>query len=69
MVNIPVIASGGMGKLDDIPSVVEEGKADAIAMAYVLHYEKYSVSEVRQYCIDKNIPVRRVPESASRGIV
>ena len=69
VVKIPVIASGGMGKLEDISPVVEEGKADAIAMAYVLHYEKYSVSDVRQYCIDQNIPVRRVPDSIARGII
>ena len=68
VVNIPVIASGGMGKLEDIDPVVEKGKADAIAMAHVLHYGKYSVSEVRQYCIDQNIPVRRVPENSSGGI-
>ena len=60
IVNIPVIASGGMGKLDDINEIVKEGNADAIAMAHVLHYGHYTVSEIRDYCIDEGLPVRKV---------
>ncbi|HAU2056498.1 TPA: glycosyl amidation-associated protein WbuZ, partial [Legionella pneumophila] len=40
MVSIPVIASGGMGKLEDLTEVVCESKADAVAMADVLHYKR-----------------------------
>jgi len=58
VVTIPVIASGGMGQLDDLNKVVNDGHADAVAMAHVLHYGHYTVNEIRQYCIDKNIPVR-----------
>jgi len=57
-VTIPVIASGGMGQLTDIEEVVEDGHVDAVAMAHVLHYGHYTVPEVRQFCVDRNIPVR-----------
>ena len=59
-VSIPVIASGGMGTLEDLEEVVNKGHADAVAMAHVLHYDHYSVPEVRQYCVNNNIPVRKV---------
>jgi imidazole glycerol-phosphate synthase subunit HisF len=63
VVTIPVIASGGMGKLEDITDVINIGHADAVAMAHVLHYEHHSVDEVREYCIDKKIPVRHVAQT------
>jgi len=59
VVSIPVIASGGMGKLDDIDSVVKEGGADAVAMAHLLHYEHQHIDSVRNHCIEKGIPVRQ----------
>lgn len=46
-VSVPVIASGGMGKSDDLIDVVREGGADAVAIADVLHYERASVGEIR----------------------
>ena len=58
VVTIPVIASGGMGQLCDLEEVVKKGKADAIAMAHVLHYNHFTVNEIRQFCIKRNIPVR-----------
>ncbi len=61
-VDIPVIASGGMGKLEDLQEVVTEGRVDAVAMAHVLHYKKLSVLEIRQFCLDQRLPVRPVPE-------
>jgi len=57
-VTIPVIASGGMGGLDDLIDVVRDGRADAVAMAYVLHYDKFSLADIRSHAIDENIPVR-----------
>lgn len=47
-VSIPVIASGGMGSMEDLINVVKIGKADAIAMADVLHYNRLSLNKVRQ---------------------
>ena len=59
-VNVPVIASGGMGKLEDIDEIERETHADGIAMAHVLHYGHLTVSEIRQHCFNKNIPVRKM---------
>ena len=57
-VSIPVIASGGMGKLEDINIAVRDGHADAVAMASVLHYNELTINDVRQYCESSEIPVR-----------
>lgn len=59
-VNIPVIAGGGIGKLEDIGAAVKQGQADAVAMAHVLHYDKLTVPEVRQYALEQGIHVRKV---------
>ena len=58
-VNIPVIASGGMGSLEHFTEVANIGHADAVAMAHVLHYNTLSVNDVRQHAINNHIPVRR----------
>ena len=55
---MPVIASGGMGRLQDFVDVVNEGSADAVAMAYTLHYNKYSVADIKNYAAKNNINVR-----------
>jgi len=46
-VTIPVIASGGMGTIDHLLEVVEQGRADAVAMAHVLHYQTYKLAQIR----------------------
>jgi len=57
-VSIPVIASGGMGSLEDIDSVIDRGHADAVAMAHVLHYNHLTINDVREHCMSNGIPVR-----------
>ena len=57
-VSIPVIASGGMGKTDDFIHVVKKAKADAVAMAHVLHYKKCSIQECREKAVEMGIEVR-----------
>jgi cyclase len=57
-VQIPVVASGGMGKVSDIDTVIKDGHADAIAMAHVLHYNDLTIDDVRNHCVSSNIPVR-----------
>ena len=47
-VNIPVIASGGMGSEEHIRFAIEEGGADAIAMADILHYERSTIYLIRE---------------------
>jgi cyclase len=46
-VNVPVIASGGMGKPQDLLPVVSGGGADAVAMADILHYERAKIGDIR----------------------
>ena len=57
-VTIPVIASGGMGGLDDLVDVVRDGHADAVAMAHVLHYETLSLPDIRKHAHAEKLPVR-----------
>jgi imidazole glycerol-phosphate synthase subunit HisF len=58
-VPIPVIASGGMGNIGHLKTVITEGMADAVAVADVLHYGKMSVGEIRQGAAEREINVRR----------
>lgn len=46
-VSVPVIASGGMGKPEDMIEIVREGGADAVAMADILHYKRAEIGEIR----------------------
>ena len=59
VVDVPVIASGGFGKLEDVKQAVKIGGADAIALAHVLHYEKISLRDIRNKAIDLNLDVRK----------
>ena len=57
-VSVPVIASGGMGKTDDIIDVVRQGEADAVAMADILHYRRATIDEIRSVAQSADIDVR-----------
>ena len=57
-VNIPVIASGGVGNLDHLVEGIKLGKASAVLAASIFHYGKYSVKEAKEYLDSKEIPVR-----------
>lgn len=59
-VSVPVIASGGMGTLEHFREVVEEGAADAVAVAHVLHYKKISLFEMRQAALSSGFVTRTV---------
>ena len=56
--NIPVIASGGIGKLDHFYEGVVDGKANALLAASVFHFNEISIKEVKQYLLSKRINVR-----------
>ena len=58
MVNIPVIASGGVGNLDHLAEGIIQGRANAVLAASIFHYGKYSIKEAKQYLDSKGIPVR-----------
>jgi len=57
-INIPLIASGGVGNLDHLAEGIKSGKASAVLAASIFHYGKYSVKEAKQYLESKGIPVR-----------
>ena len=57
-VNIPVIASGGVGKLDHLVDGIKLGRASAVLAASIFHYGKHSVKEAKDYLDSKGIPVR-----------
>ena len=57
--NIPVIASGGAGKMESFLDAFNRGNADAALAASVFHYNKYSINELKQLLSKNNIRVRR----------
>ncbi len=57
-VDIPVIASGGAGKLEDFSAVLADGGADAALAASLFHYRQLSVGQVKQYLREHGILVR-----------
>ena len=60
--NIPVIASGGAGKLEHMAEVLNKGKADAVLAASIFHFGEYTVSDVKDYLAREGLPVRRTFE-------
>jgi imidazole glycerol-phosphate synthase subunit HisF len=57
-VSVPVIASGGMGKPQDLVDVVRQAEPDAVAMAAILHYQRATLGEIRQAARDAGLQVR-----------
>ncbi|MBR6218820.1 MAG: imidazole glycerol phosphate synthase subunit HisF [Eubacterium sp.] len=57
-VGIPVIASGGAGKLEDFYDTLTYGKADAALAASLFHFKELEIKEVKEYLRSKDIPVR-----------
>ncbi|MBD1926298.1 imidazole glycerol phosphate synthase subunit HisF [Trichocoleus sp. FACHB-90] len=57
-VQIPVIASGGAGNCSHIYDAVTEGKAEAALLASLLHYGELTVSEIKTYLANHQVPVR-----------
>jgi cyclase len=57
-VNIPVIASGGAGKLEHLRDVIKYADADAVLVASIFHYGKYTIREAKEYLKSEGINVR-----------
>lgn len=57
-VKIPVIASGGMGTPEHAVLAVQEGMADAVAMASILHYDRVSIGQIRETMRNNGIEMR-----------
>jgi len=59
-VNIPVIASGGAGRPEHIRDVFVEANADAALIASMVHYQHYTIGEIKTYLEQEGVPVRTV---------
>lgn len=57
-VPIPVIASGGVGKLEHFAEGIIDGEADAVLAASVFHFGTYTIRQVKEYMASQGIPVR-----------
>ncbi len=57
-VGIPVIASGGAGRLEHLLEAVEAGRADAVLCASIFHYGKYSINEAKEFLSEMGVLVR-----------
>ena len=57
-VNIPIIASGGVGTLEHLFEGIKYGKASAVLAASIFHYGTHTIKEAKQYLDSKGIPVR-----------
>ena len=58
LVRIPLIASGGAGTKEHIKQAIVDGKADAVLAASIFHYQEISLSDIKRYLHENNIPVR-----------
>jgi len=56
-VNIPVIASGGAGKLEHLYDAIVEGGADAVLMASITHFGNYTINQMKEYLKSHGIAV------------
>ncbi|MEE3239557.1 MAG: imidazole glycerol phosphate synthase subunit HisF [Pseudomonadota bacterium] len=57
-VNVPVIASGGVGNLQHLVDGIVEGHADAVLAASIFHFGEYSIGDAKQYMADRGIEMR-----------
>jgi len=58
LVNIPVIASGGVGTLEHLYEGLTEGRADAVLAASIFHYNEFTVGDVKAYLKERGLNVR-----------
>ncbi|HEY3063907.1 MAG TPA: imidazole glycerol phosphate synthase subunit HisF [Chloroflexota bacterium] len=57
-VPVPVVASGGAGKLQDLYDVLDEGKADAALAASIFHFGDFTVGDAKRYLAERGMPMR-----------
>ena len=63
-VDVPVIASGGVGSLEHLAEGLLEGEADAVLAASIFHYGRHSIAEAKAYLKARGVPVRPVAAGA-----
>ena len=59
IVSVPVIASGGAGRLEHLSEAVVDGHADAVLCASIFHYGQYTVGEAKRAMAEAGIAVRQ----------
>ena len=59
-VSVPVVASGGAGKLEHLYEAIVQGEADAVLAASIFHFRTYSIAQAKAYLASQGIPVRPV---------
>ncbi len=57
-VRIPVIASGGAGKLSHLYDALDKGKADAVLAASIFHYGTFKIKQTKDYLLKRGVPMR-----------
>jgi cyclase len=57
-VDIPVIASGGVGNLEHLVEGIQQGGADAVLAASIFHYGEHTVGEAKALMASRGIPIR-----------
>lgn len=62
-VRVPVIASGGVGKLEHLVEGFRDGGAHAVLAASIFHFGEYSIAEAKKFVAEAHIPIRPLPES------
>ena len=64
-VNVPVVASGGVGTLDHLVEGVQRGHASAVLAASIFHYGTFTIGEAKRYLAQAGVPVRFDAETAA----
>ena len=59
-IKIPIIVSGGFGKVSHLNDLFERCDPDAIAIASAFHYKKSTINDIRKFCIEKKKLVREI---------
>ncbi len=59
-VNVPVIASGGAGSMEDFYDGIVSGRADAVLAASLFHFGEIKISDLKEYLAGRGIPVRQI---------
>lgn len=62
-VDVPVIASGGFGELGHLKTLTLESRPTGVAIADALHYQRFTIAEIREFCLTNEIATRRQPQS------
>ncbi len=57
-VSLPVIASGGAGTLEHLYEAITQGHADAVLVASIVHFGKYTIKQMKKYLAERGIPVK-----------